>query len=57
MAIVVKNNKITEEIVNEEGKQIGKIEYDPSDTKTYNDSRNNGNKEKNRRSTRNQNSN
>ena len=37
MAIVVKNNKITEEIVNEEGKQIGKIEYDPSDTKTYNE--------------------
>lgn len=36
MAIEVKNNKITEEIV-EKGKLIGKIEYDPSDTKTYNE--------------------
>lgn len=37
MAIVVKNNKIVEEIVNEDEKQIGKIEYDPNDTKAYNE--------------------
>ena len=37
MAITVKNNKISEEIVDENGKVLGKIEYDPSDTKAYNE--------------------
>ena len=37
MAITVKNNKISEEIVDKNGKVLGKIEYDPSDTKVYNE--------------------
>lgn len=37
MAITVKNNKISEEIIDENGKVLGKIEYDPSDTKVYNE--------------------
>lgn len=35
MAIVVKNTKITEEIVNEKGELLGHISYDPEDYNSY----------------------